>query len=208
MEKNLVFDKNLGRFRTRLLWKNKVELKNNFIQAKARLDNLIKRLKKDPAHKTAYVSSINEFIQLDTVEEIPPDEISLLMDPSRTDLYFLPHRSVYDITRISTKCRIVFDASAKTKSGKSLNDCLLPGPPLQQKIAAVELRFRRRPVALIGDCKKMFLQVLVDPVDRPYLRFLWIDPDDPKATLKVFQFKTLIFGATDSPFQAISCFQR
>ena len=130
------------------------------------------------------------------------------MDSTRTDTYFLPHRAVYDLLRISTKCRVVFDASAKTKSGKSLNDCLLPGPPLQQKIAAVELRFRRRPVALIGDCKKMFLQVQVDPADRPFLRFLWIDPQDPTATLKVYQFKTLIFGATDSPFQAISCFQR
>ena len=110
--------------------------------------------------------------------------------------------------RVSTKCRIVFDASAKTKSGKSLNDCLLPGPPLQQKITAVELRFRQRPVALIGDCKKMFLQVQVDPKDRPFLRFLWVDPQDPTAKLRVFQFKTLIFGATDSPFQAISCFQR
>ena len=54
----------------------------------------------------------------------------------------------------------------------------------------------------------MFLQIEVDPKDRQYLRFLWRDPDDPKATTKVYQFSTLIFGAADSPFQAIFCLQR
>ena len=54
----------------------------------------------------------------------------------------------------------------------------------------------------------MFLQIVVDPIDRRYLRFLWRDPDDPKATTKVYQFRTLIFGVADSPFQATSCLQR
>ena len=54
----------------------------------------------------------------------------------------------------------------------------------------------------------MFLQVLIHPDDRPFLRFLWHDPDDVHAVPQVYQFRTLIFGATDSPFQAISCFQR
>ena len=54
----------------------------------------------------------------------------------------------------------------------------------------------------------MFLQIEVDPEDRKYLRFLWRDPEDPKALTKVYQFRTLIFGAADSPFQAISCLQQ
>ena len=62
-------------------------------------------------------------------------------------------------------------------------------------------------IALIGDISEMFLQIEVDPIDQQYLRFLWRDPDDAKATTKVYQFRTLIFGAADSPFQAISCLQ-
>ena len=54
----------------------------------------------------------------------------------------------------------------------------------------------------------MFLQVQVHPDDRPFLRFLWHDPDDVHAVTQVYQFRTLIFRAADSPFQAISCFQR
>ena len=80
-----------------------------------------------------------------------------MMVSSRVHIYFLPYRAVYDPGRVSTKCRVVMDASAKTAACKTLNDCLLPGPPLlQQQIAEVELRFRWRKVALIGDCKKMF----------------------------------------------------
>ena len=54
----------------------------------------------------------------------------------------------------------------------------------------------------------MFLQIEVNPIDHSFLRFLWHDPDDVQAIPKVYQFRTLIFGAADSPFQAISCFQR
>ena len=208
MEKNLKFDKSIGRFQTRLLWKGKPDLVNNYAAAKARLDGLMRRLRKDPQVKAAYKSVISEFIDQATVELVTWETLAQMQEASRVDLYFLPHRAVYDPGRVSTKCRVVMDASAKTATGKSLNDCLLPGPPLQQQIAAVELRFRRRKIALIGDCKKMFLQVIVHPDDRPFLRFLWHDPDDIHAVPKVYQFRTLIFGAADSPFQAISCFQR
>ncbi len=198
MEKNLKFNEETGRFQTRLLWRGKPDLVNNYAAAKARLDGLMRRLRKDPNVKAAYKSVIQEFIDQSTVELVTSETLAQMMISSRVDLYFLPHRAVYDPGRVSTKCRVVMDASAKTAMGKSLNDCLLPGPPLQQQIAAVELRFRRQKVALIGDCKKMFLQVQVHPDDRPFLRFLWHDPDDVHAVPQVYQFRTLIFGATDS----------
>ena len=206
MEKSRKFNEETGRFQTRLLWKGKPYLVNNYVAAKVRLDGLMRRLRKDPNVKAAYKSVIQEFIDQLTVELVTSETLAQMMESSRVDLYFLPHRAVYDPGRVSTKCRVVMDASAKTATGKSLNDCLLP--PLQQQIAAVELRFRQQKVALIGDCKKMFVQVQVHPDDRPFLRFLWHDPDDIHTVPQVYLFRTLIFGATDSPFQAISCFQR
>ena len=168
----------------------------------------MRRLCKDPNIKAAYKSVIQEFIDQSTVELVTLQTLAQMMISSSVDLYFLPHQIVYDPNRVSTKCPVVMDASAKTATGKSLNNCLLPWPPLQQKIATVELRFSRRKVALIGDCKKMFLKVQVHPDDRPLLRFLWHDPYDVHAVPRVYQFRTLRFGATDSLFQAISCFQR
>ena len=208
IEKNLKFDEETGCFQTRLLWKGKPNLVNNYVAAKARLDGLMRRLRKDHKVKAAYKLVIQEFIDQSTVELVTSETLAQMMVSSRVDLYFLPHRAVYDSGRFSTKCRVVMDALAKTATGKSLNDCLLPGPPLQLQTAAVELRFRWRKVALIGDCKKMFLQVLVHPDDRPFLCFLWHYPDNVHAVPQIYQFRTLIFGAPDSPFQAISCFQR
>ena len=208
VEKNLKFNKETGRFQTRLFWRGKPDLVNDYAAAKARLDGLMRRLRKDPNVKAAYKSVIQEFINQSRVELVMSEILAQMMISSRVDLYFLPHRAVYDPGRVSTKCRVVMDALGKTATGKSLNDCLLPGPPLQQQIAAVELHFCQRKVALIGDCEKMFLQVEVHPDDCPFLRFLWHDPDDVHAVPQVYQFRTLIFGAMDSPFQAISCFQR
>ena len=151
---------------------------------------------------------IQEFIEQSTVELVTLETLGQMMISSRVDLYFLPHRAVYYPGRVSTKCRVVMDASAKTATGKSLNDCLLPRPPLQQQIGAVELHFRWWKVALIRDCKRMFLQVQVHPDDRPFICFLWHDPDEVHAVPHVYQFRTLIFGAPDSHFQDISCFQR
>ena len=208
MSKNLRYNPLSGRFIMRLLLRGEPKLVSNIASAMARLEGLMRRLNKDPGLKDAYLTAMNNFIEQKTVEEVTLETIEEMGNLERTDLYFLPHRAVYDPSRVSTNCRIVFDASAKTPSGFSLNDSLLPGPPLQQAIVTVELRFRTRRIALIGDISKMFLQIEVDPIDRKYLRFLWRDPDDPKATTKVYQFRTLIFGTADSPFQAISCLKQ
>ena len=122
------------------------------------------------------------------------------MEPSRKDLYFLPHRAVYDDTRLSTKYRIVFDASAKTSNKLSLNDNLVCGPALQLSILAIEIRFRTQKYILIGDIGKMFLQIGIQEEDRDYLRFLWKHPD-AKGDPQIWRWNSLIFGAADSPFK-------
>ena len=201
----LTFNQERGRFRTGLLFREDPHLLNNFHAAKARLESLLRKLRKDPELKAAYTASMQEFFDLEVAEEVfDPDPAN----PTRRDVYYLPHRAVYDPTRISSKCRPVFDASCKTATGKSLNQCLLAGPPLQLSILSIEIRFRLRPVAVVGDISRMFLNVDVREQDRQYLRFLWKNPDAVNDPPRVFQFKSLIFGATDSPFHAITCLKR
>ena len=155
----------------------------------------MRSLRKDPNVKAAYKSVIQEFIDQSTVELVTSETLAQMMISSRVDLISF-HIGLF-MTQVGVKCRVVMDASAKTATGKSLNNCLLPWPSLQQQIAAVELCFHLRKVALIRDCKKMFLQVQVHPDDRPFLRFLWHDADGVHAVPQVYQFRTLIFGATD-----------
>ena len=60
MKKNVKFNKETGCFQTRLLWRGKPDLVNNYAAAKARLDGLMRRLGNDPNIKAAYKSVIQE----------------------------------------------------------------------------------------------------------------------------------------------------
>ena len=170
------YDDKKRRFVTGLLWRYKPDLCNNYLSAKARLDTLLRRLRANPELKKAYVEAMQEYMDMNVVEIVIDPRA---MDSSRKDLYFLPHRAVYDETRVSTKCRIV-----------------------QLSILAIEIRFRTQKYILIGDIGKMFLQIRIQEEDRDYLRFLWKDPDS-KGEPQIWRWNSLIFGAADSPFQAI-----
>ena len=99
----------------------------------------------------------------------------------------------------STKVRIVYDASARAYSGApSLNECLNPGPSLQNKLWDVLVRSRFHPVALTGDMQKAFLQVRIRESDRDVLRFHWKGPQDTK--VQTLRFTRALFGLTSSPF--------
>ena len=199
IKEKMHFDAKTNRFVTGLLWRDKPDLINNYPSAKARLDNLLSKLRENPIMKKAYVDAMNEYINMNVVERVTDLNITDLV---RRDVYFLPHRAVYDEARLSTKCRIVFDASAKSGNKRSLNDNLVCGPALQLSILAIEVRFRTKRFVLIGDIGKMFLQIKIREEDRDYLRFLWKDPDS-KGPPEVWRWNSLIFGAADSPFQAI-----
>eukprot|EP00102_Acyrthosiphon_pisum_P021737 XP_016658947.1 PREDICTED: uncharacterized protein LOC107883439 [Acyrthosiphon pisum] len=65
--------------------------------------------------------------------------------------YFIPHHAVYRPADIDPKIRVVFDASATSYSGVSLNDCLLPGPKLQRDVVDVLLLYRVHRFAFTTD---------------------------------------------------------
>ena len=73
---------------------------------------------------------------------------------------------------MTTKSRIVFDASAKFQ-GKSLNEEPHAGPKLQNGLFDVLLRFRPFPVAVACDVSEMYLQIRIPIEDRSKFRFLW-----------------------------------
>ena len=64
---------------------------------------------------------------------------------------YLPHEAVIRETAASTKLRVVCDASARACDNvPSLNECLNPGPPLQNQLWSVLVRSRFHPVAITG----------------------------------------------------------
>jgi len=125
---------------------------------------------------------------------------SLDTQPSR----FIPHHPVFKTESLTTKLRIVFNASACFPNEKSINDCLHEGDNLFPEILGLLLRFRIHPYAIIGDIKQAFLQIAVKPEDRDYMKFLWFkNPSDLQRNsnnIIAYRFCRVPFGFKSSPF--------
>ncbi len=75
----------------------------------------------------------------------------------------------------ATKLRIVFDGSASSSNGPSLNDILVPGPSLYPLLSTVLSQFRCHLIGTSADVSKMFRKVGLAEIDRDLHRFLHED---------------------------------
>jgi hypothetical protein len=114
-------------------------------------------------------------------------------------VHYLPYKTVIR----NDKLRVVYDASAKTKSGLALNDVLHAGPSIVKDIVGLLFGYRMNPTAVLADIEKAFLRIGLDEADRDMVRFLAVadplKPVDPKA-LVVYRFCRVPFGVISSPF--------
>ena len=172
-------------------WKpNHDPLPTNFAATSARTRAMIHKLS---AHEIMeYNILIQEQLRKRFIEYVPE------CDTSRG--HYLPHYGVHKDST-STPLRIVYCCNAKGKNAPSLNDCLEQGPLLLQNLTAILLRFRIPEVAFTADVEKAFLNIELHEDDRQYTKFLWLsNPADPNSAFQEFQFRTVLFGATCSPF--------
>ena len=114
----------------------------------------------------------------------------------------MPHQPVIKIDRNTTKCRVVFDASAKDKDKQfCLNDYLEEGPNTIPNIFDVLVNFRSKPVGLTADIQSAFPQIGINPIDREKIRFLWYENvnSSEKPKLVQYRFARLMFRLKPSP---------
>ncbi len=86
---------------------------------------------------------VKEYIDLGHAEPVPLNEAI-----SGNSTFYMPMHGVHKESSSTTKLRVVFDASAKSSSGVSLNDILMVGPTIYPCITDVLLRFRTYKVAI------------------------------------------------------------
>jgi hypothetical protein len=115
--------------------------------------------------------------------------------------YYIPHHGIIREDKLSTRLRVVLDASAKTSNGISLNDILHTGKNLQLDIFGVLLNLRLFPIVLSADIRQMYLQIKVQEDYHKYQRILFRFSSDEK--LESYQFNCVTFGMKCSPFLAI-----
>ena len=187
-----------GQYQVRLPFKNtKPTLGASRMQAERRFQQLNRKLSIDSKLKQEYSKCLNEYITLQHMTKI-----SCNNDPTG---YFIPHHAVFKEST-TTKLRVVFDASAKSENGKSLNEQLLIGPTIQPKLSATLLKWRKYKVAMTADIEKMYRMILIHPDDRKFQKILWNDPQTNQK--QEFQLNTVTFGTSAAPFLAIRTLQQ
>ncbi|XP_070162778.1 uncharacterized protein [Polyergus mexicanus] len=157
-----------GRFIVELPIKGDIQqLGESYHIAERRFKTLERKLEKQNDLKRQYHSFMREYLDLNHMQEVSFDERDY--KPS----YYIPHHSVIKEDSITTKVRVVFDASCKTSAGKSLNDMLMVGPTLQDDLFDIILRLRQHKYAMSADVSKMYRQINVAKNHLNLQRILW-----------------------------------
>ena len=105
--------------------------------------------------------------------KLTPDEVNEWRGP----VFYVSHLAVANAKSKSTPVRIVFNSS-QTYRGVSLNSCLAKGPDsYANSLLGVLLHWRENEVAIVGDIRKMFHSVFLEPLEQHCHRFLWRDLD-------------------------------
>lgn len=170
---------------------NQGALGNSHSTAIKRLYGLERKLKSDSNLQRQYSAVITEYLKLGYLTKV---------SNAKEKGFYLPHHAVVKATSLTTKLRIVFDGSAASSTGPSLNQTLMVGRTIQDDIFSIILRFRTHNYVLTGDVEKMYLQVLVRPEDRKYQRILWREEGN---TVSTYELNTVTFGLAASPFLAV-----
>ena len=111
---------------------------------------------------------VQEYFDLGYAERVPKTSLEL-----SENVFYLPMHSVTKSSSTNTKLRVVFDASAVTSSGCSLNDILMTGPTLHPTLEDILLWFRTYPMAISADISKMYRAIELSESDRDLHRFVW-----------------------------------
>ena len=143
-----------------------------------------------------YTKALQEYVELGHAEPVTAGELN---KPESTT-YYLPSHGVVKQSSTTTKLRVVFDASAKTTSGISLNNTLLPGPNLYPLLANVVLAFCSHIIGMSADISKMFREVGLHRDDRDLHCYLQAGPRGEG--VMDMRMTRVAFGVTSSPFLA------
>lgn len=188
-----------GRYNVTWPWKNEDDnLPTNYDLARGRLKSLVKKLKAESLINK-YNDVIMSQLEVGVIEKVEDQHSSY-----EHKTHYIPHHGVLTENKETTKLRIVYDASAKTKKEyNSLNESLFRGPVFLENICGLLCRFRTHQIGIIADIEKAFLQVGLQDKERDVTRFLWLkNPEIPlnDENIQVYRFTRIPFGVISSPF--------
>ncbi|XP_030767150.1 uncharacterized protein LOC115890927 [Sitophilus oryzae] len=187
-----------GRFIVKLPHNDSVnKLGDSKAIALKRLNQIELKFEKDQTYKTLYNEFLKEYLDMEHMTLVNTDSDNI------DHCFYLPHHAVRKEDSSTTKLRVVFDGSAITNTGISLNNCLHVGPTIQDDLFDIVIRFRTYPIVFTGDIAKMYRMVLVHPEHRNLQRILWRENDNEP--VQSYTLNTLTYGTAPASFLAIRC---
>ena len=143
---------------------------------------------------------VQSYLDLGHAEMVPQAELHVANN------YYLPMHSVTKQSSTTTRLRVVFDGSAASTSGISLNQSLMIGPTLHPTLGAILIKFRTYPVAVTADISKMYREVSLSHQDKDLHRFLW--RPTPQDQISDYRMTRVTFGVSASPYLAVRTLQQ
>lgn len=192
-----------GRFIVKLPLKHDArKLGNSYHTALNRFLSQERRFTRNESLKQPYTDFMTQYEQLGHMTRHEPPVKDTVMPVA----YFLPHHLILKMHSVTTAHRVVFDGSARTTSGYSLNDILKVGPTIQNDLFNILIRFRKHPIILIADIAKMYRQINVDPSQRNLQCILW--RKHPSEPITQYVLNTLTYGTAPASYLATRCLKQ
>ncbi|XP_048480955.1 uncharacterized protein LOC105389072 isoform X1 [Plutella xylostella] len=186
-----------GRYIVKLPFKteNRLSIQNGSRDIALRsLKQLERRFEKNQKLKEEYTKVIEEYLEMEHMEEVPIEEIN-------KPAVYLPHHAVMKEEKETSKCRVVFNASCKGTNNTSLNDELLVGPQLQEDMRSIIMRWRMHKVCFAADAVKMYRMILITEEDKDNQRILW--RKSRTEPVKDYRLNRVTFGTASAPYLAV-----
>lgn len=168
-------------------------LPDNRSEVFCRTKSTLSRLARDHEKANKCVTTMQKYIDSKHVEAVPKSEEK---PKCNNRAWWIP---VFPVSHAKkNKIRIVFDSSAKYQ-GTSLNDQLLPGPDLNNKLKSVLIGFRNGCIGVAADVECMFHNFILPADERDYLRFFWYKDNVFTNNIVQYRANVHVFGNTSSP---------
>ncbi|XP_049292694.1 uncharacterized protein LOC125768703 [Anopheles funestus] len=183
-----------GRYIVRIPLRGELnQLGDSIEQAQRRLLSLERKLARHEPTYVEYRKFMREYLELGHMAVVPAGELHKVR-------YVIPHSCVIKPDSTTTKLRVVFDASAKSSSGISLNDLQAIGPVIQPDLLHIWLYFRTQTVVVTADIAKMYRQVWVAEPDTWMQCILWREKTSDSA--QMYRLRTVTYGEAFSSYLA------
>ena len=172
-------------------------LANNYEDALKRYQRECYKAKRDPEIKKVLTSTMDKMFANGYIKKVADLPTEIQHEIKNKKCYYMPYSVVHKETSFTSKTRVVFDASSKTKSGLSLNDCLAGG------ISVLDMEkpltnFVAHKHAIQSDLKQFYCSIKLEPKDYRFQLILYDESLSPNMKPELYAVVVIIYGVRPS----------